>query len=61
MFHHGLKNPQVLDLGIAFSAVSFIQLIKSAARSSTSVLKLLSLSLYKFSKETKGPFSPISV
>ena len=61
LFHYGLENSQVLDLEIAFSAASFIQLVRSTIRSSTYVLKLLSLFLYNSSREARGPFSPISI
>ena len=50
-----------MDLGIVFFATSFIQLVRSITKSSASVLKLLSLNLWKSSNETKGPFSPISI
>ena len=44
------------DLGIAFSATSFIYLVRSTTRLSTSVFRLLSLFLCKSSKEARGPF-----
>ena len=61
IFHYSLENSQVLDLGIAFSTASLIQLVRSITRLSASVLILLSLSLYASSREAKGPFSPISI